>query len=124
MPRRTALLAAPLALLLALPAPAQEDPPAASPPAPEAPAGDAPGLDLDALQGKAREALELFKGKASELLERLGEGADALTSYGPPRMLPNGDILIPRLKDDEGDAPGADPETAPPPASGDDTISL
>jgi hypothetical protein len=83
------------------------------------------------LEEKARRALDFFGEQLRGLADDLSEGVDTLRDYGPPRVLPNGDILIPRLhrKNDDGGAPpgsGPDPDAKPAPAPAPDgeTITL
>ena len=87
----TSLPAAIAALILVSPLAAQADE------APSAPFGER-------LEDRARRALELFSDEIESLLRDLGEGLERLDDYGPPQVLPNGDILIPRRR--------------PPPATG------
>lgn len=82
------------ALLLLSPFGARADDPPTDPPS-------------ERLEDRARRALELFSDEIKDLLRGLGEGLDRLDDYGPPQVLPNGDILIPRRKDPP-------PEDAPP----------
>ena len=59
------------------------------------PEEDGPGR-LERLEQEARRALGLFSARTEELLKELGRGAEELSRYGKPRMLPNGDIIIRR----------------------------
>lgn len=92
------LLAA--ALLAAAPAAAQEPP--APPPPPE-----------ERLEDSARAAVEALIARLGAMIEALGRFAEDLPAYEAPRMLPNGDILIPRRRDPPPEAPATPdaPET-------------
>jgi hypothetical protein len=105
-------LALAAALVLALPAAlsAQEETP---PPAEQPP-------ELSERMGEAaREAWERLREEMAPMLEAL-EGAmgalGRLDDYGAPRMLENGDILIPRKP--EAGPPGSEPEPEGEPESG------
>lgn len=78
------------------------------------PPQDPPPGALDRLEDRARGALDLFADELKGLMRGLGDGIDGLQDYGAPRMLPNGDILIPR------NAPPAPPTVPAAPAAPDD----
>ncbi len=93
----------------ALPATAQEQP------APnQSPRWD----DYEAMERSAREALEKLQKQLGPYLEQfraeLGDALEALDAYEAPRILPNGDILIPRKRPLPDTPPEESPETADP----------
>jgi hypothetical protein len=90
------------ALFLLLPLVAQAD---------DAPPPEPPGR-LEQLEDRARRALDLFSDELGGLLRGLGDGLGRLDDYGPPQILPNGDILIPRRRDPPAeDTPQTTPQT-------------
>ncbi|SET31493.1 hypothetical protein [Oceanicella actignis] len=93
------------ALVLALAAPAAAEPPGAGPDAP-------PERPLaEELERAARDALESLTRQLGPALRGLQETLGALDDYDAPRILPNGDILIPRKR--PSPAPPDAPEHAP-----------
>ncbi len=87
---------------------------------PAAPRIEEPETGLDRLPsvGELREQAERALGYLSErlspLLEDLEAGVEDLPAYGPPQVMPNGDILIPRKRDEDGPAPPPADDGAPP----------
>ncbi len=88
-----------LALLLASPALAQE--PLPPEPEPEEEEFRFDLFGLEDLRDKAERALEELRDRLGPLLDDLGKRVEDLRGYGPPEVLPNGDILIPKLDEDE-----------------------
>jgi hypothetical protein len=98
------------AVVLALPAHAQDDPPAGE------------GL-FNFMERMLRDFMTEAEPQLRELerglnaltpeMERLMERMRDATQYYPPEMLPNGDILI-RRRQPENDAPSGSEDTAPP----------
>ncbi|MGM0585174.1 MAG: hypothetical protein ACQEUZ_11055 [Pseudomonadota bacterium] len=110
MTRRPRSRAAALALLLAAaplaPLAAQQAGPA--PEAPPAENGDRPLAER--LGEAARQAIEELERELGPLLENALDALGKLDDYGAPRVLENGDILIPRKPDapPPGQAPAPD----------------
>ncbi|MEM1313907.1 MAG: hypothetical protein AAGI51_05090 [Pseudomonadota bacterium] len=79
----------------------------AAPVAAQSPDDEAPPLedDLDALSEDARRALEEALERLGPILQSMIGMIDGLLIYETPRVLPNGDILIPRRRDAPADAP-------------------
>lgn len=100
-------LAAPLVLLAALTLPARAETDRAAPP------GEEDRLELDEAKREAERLLRWFGGEAEAILRGLGKDISALPRYGAPRVLPNGDILIPRLPDPDPAPPQDAPADAP-----------
>lgn len=73
-------------------------------------AADAPTPDAapPTLEDRARRALDLVGKDLESLMRGLGESLERLDDYGPPQVLPNGDILIPRRR-----PPSPAPDDAP-----------
>ncbi len=72
-----------------------------------APQDETPQGELDRMERSAREALKALQDGLAPYLESLGDAIGALDDYGPPEILPNGDILIPRKRpEDAPPAPG------------------
>lgn len=94
------ILPAMLCLTLALPATAQE--------AEEPGIRDGFGLLSEGsrmiLEGLMDEMRPVFEEQMLPLLQDLGAMIDDLSAYHAPEMLPNGDILIRRRTDEDGDA--------------------
>ena len=109
MTRMAPIPAALAALLLAAPAHAHD--PDAPPPGAE----EEPQLSIEALEEKARRALGFLSDRTAEILRQLGEEAEALSEYERPRMLPNGDILIPRKRAAPEGKPALPPGAPPDP---------
>lgn len=103
-----------LALALALAAPplaAQQTPEA---PAPEAQDGWLPEIPgLDEMTDAAREAIERLREELGPALRQMREAVAMLDDYGPPEMLPNGDILIPRREGGAEAPENPDPDAGP-----------
>jgi hypothetical protein len=100
--------------------------PVALPPGPAAAQDSAepapvPEDRADALGEAARRALEDLLADLRPVFDALRATIEDLPRYGPPEVLPNGDILIPRL-----DTPGAEdsPETAPEDPDAPDRLDL
>ena len=69
--------------------------------------------EADTLTEETREALELLLPMLETVMDRLPMLMESIPAYEAPRILPNGDILIPRKRDlpridrkDDTDEPG------------------
>lgn len=113
-----------LALALLFPAtlPAQEvqPPPRTAPETPDSAREEA----LRRLEEDAKRALELFSGQVQGLIEDFSRGLEKIPRYGAPQILPNGDILIPRLDPPAPDAIPDSPAPRPENDPGGETITL
>ncbi|MEO0679395.1 MAG: hypothetical protein AAF192_03160 [Pseudomonadota bacterium] len=100
-----AALLAPALLLAAAQTRAQDDAPA-------------PGGEAQDFSDAARQALEEALERVGPMLQSMLSLLDDVTAYEAPRVLENGDILIPRRRETPAD-PRPDPETDAP-----DTLDL
>ena len=105
-----------IAILAALPFHAAAQEPPAAPRVEEPETGFDRLPSMSELREQAERALGYLSERLSPLLEDLEAGVEDLPAYGPPEVLPNGDILIPRKQDR--------PAPATPPAEDDGSPSI
>lgn len=103
-----------LALLAALPVCASAQEPPAPPQAEEPDTGLDRLPSVEELREQAERALDYLSDRLAPLLEDLEAGVEDLPAYGPPEVMPNGDILIPRKRTEDPPAPPAGDPTDPP----------
>lgn len=107
--RRPALvLGFALTLAVAAPPAAAQTPEVAPPPSEGEPGTAVP--EADALNEAARRALEDLLADLAPVLDALRQAVREIPLYGAPQILPNGDILIPRLDPDAPDEPPGPPD--------------